>query len=319
MKSDEELRKVREDLRKQGVKRLRPESQRFHELASSDPEANDPESLEEKGLSDRAGARILSLLLGLFLVLCLIGWAVIRWGGEGQPVKSSPPAVRLNFLERSAPAEVERSVDHAVKGFMSAKSLSERAQFVIGGGEVLAKMKEFYGRKGHLPPDGCSGIPDQISGVSGGGLMIGARGIDLNGSSTWFTLVPGMEGMLIDWESTVGYGEMPWAQFLKERPTEELTMRVYLVRFIDEEDQGKKDVRYYYKVSDRSNSSSVIAVPSQGSELEARLPEVVAARANHPVTVRIRFREGQPFAEITELVHDLWVDLKRVEQWGPRS
>lgn len=174
-------------------------------------------------------------------------------------------------------------------------------------------MEEFYGRSGITLPDGCAEIPDQISSVQGGTLLLAARGVDLQGRSIWFSLVSGKDRVLIDWESTVGYGEMPWNDFVTNRPTKEVLMRVYLLRFIDEKNQSKKDAPFFYRIMDKSKSSSVIAAPVRGSEVEKSLASLISARKSHPVTVRLRFVEGEAFAEITEIIHDLWVDLDRVE------
>ena len=69
-------------------------------------------------------------------------------------------------------------------------------------------------------PNGCAEIPDQMSSVQKGELLLASRGIDQDGQSSWFSLVSGQDRVLIDWESTVGYGEIPWAEFVSERPAQ---------------------------------------------------------------------------------------------------
>ena len=241
-------------------------------------------------------------------VLLLLGlWTLIHFSGVGEEAEELPsePALGPNFVERSDPAEVERSVDSAVRGFMTAGCLEERARFVVGGVGTLSLMKSYYERSGAVLPNGCAEIPDQMSSVQKGELLLASRGIDQDGQSNWFSLVSCQDRVLIDWESTVGYGEIPWAEFVSERPEKEVLMRVYLLRFIDEKDRDLPDPPYFYRVMDRSKSSSVIAVPERGSEVEGRLAALIPAGKTHPVMVRLRFREGQSFAQISELVHDL--------------
>lgn len=197
---------------------------------------------------------------------------------------------------------------------MTATSHVERARFVMGGDDILPLMEDYYGRDGGIPPNGCADIPDQMSSVVGGDLLIGAKGVDLNGRGIWFSLISGRDGMVIDWESTVGYGELSWSGFLEKRPSEEVLMRVYLLRFVDEKKVGGKNPSYFYRISGKGQSRSFIAEPIRGSEVESKLAEIVPASESHPATVRLRFREGQPFAEITEVVHDLWVDTERARR-----
>ncbi len=316
MDREEELRLRREKLRQQGVQRIRPEGKLFHEAVGDDAEGGylDPEAFVEKGMSSRF-TRNLILGTAVVLGLMLVGiWVLIRLSSPEAVVAMKPKEELVTFVERSNPGEVEKAVDEAVRGFMSAASPAERSRFVMGGDEVLPLMEEFYGRAGAVLPNGCAEIPDQMSSVAGGELLIGARGVDLDGREIWLSVISGMDGMLVDWESTVGYGELPWSVFLDERPSEEVLMRVYLLRFIDEKEVEKKNPSYFYRISGKNQSRSLIAEPIRGSEVESKLAEIVPASESHPATVRLRFREGQPFAEITELVHDLWVDTERARR-----
>ena len=91
-------------------------------------------------------------------------------------------------------------------------------------------------------------------------------------------------------------------------------MRVYALRFFNEADRGKEEVPLYYRLSHRQDRGQLIAEPIRGSETEVDLKILVPKATRQPITVRVRFEEGKPFARITGLVHPVWVDTDRAVQ-----
>lgn len=277
---------------------------------------DDPELYSEKLVVGRTVRNLGFGILGL-LVVALVGiFVLIQWSTKNEDeVAADSDLVVLSFMERAKPAEIKASVEQAVRGFMEGETLEERARYLVRGEEMLPLLKEYYKRVQNPLPRGFTGINEQINSAFGGIPLTAARALDEDRDEHWFTVVSGRDQMLIDWESTVCYGEIEWGNFIKNRAEKEYLMRGYLLRVVDEEQAGKGDAPLYYRVKDRSGAVSIVAEPSRGGKVESLLKSLVAEGESRPMTVRIKFGDGEPFAQITEVVHDLWIDVDRVEKF----
>ncbi|MEJ6730000.1 MAG: hypothetical protein QNK83_12635 [Akkermansiaceae bacterium] len=298
-----------EDLRGRLVDQLVENQQELQEAREAEL---DPESgWEEK--SSGAFGRNLVLLFGSLILVALLAWGII--------VKLSPheqrvevPVRQKSFIESATMEEISKEVEEVVERYMKAKTTEERAEEVVDGANILPRMKEFEAREGVAIPQGLRSISAQVNSATSGLPIVGVQATDEEGTVWSLSLVPGVGKMLIDWESSVSYGEMSWSAFLKERPEETKLMRIYALRFINEADQGKGEPPLYYRLSHRFDAGQLIAEPARGSETEVDLKILVPQSMVQPLTVLVRFEEGKPFAQIVELVHPIWVDTDRVER-----
>jgi hypothetical protein len=128
---------------------------------------------------------------------------------------------------------------------------------------------------------------------------------------TPYTVISVEDGMRIDWESTVSYCEIPWSEFISRRPTEAVTMRVYLIRLIDEDNNKEDSSEVLYQVTNKSMKGFCLAVAPHPSQIGNTLEDLIKDKELRPVTIRLRFVEGQKAAVIEEIVHDTWLNPDR--------
>ena len=301
-------RKKLEDLRGRLIDQLleHPEEQLAAQLEELDPESG----WEEKS-SGRVGRNII-IGFGLCLIVALGIWAlVVKFTPSQENFRTT--ARSLHFIESHTSEEVVAEVERVVRAYMMAETTEERARYVIGGEEVLEKMKEYEAREGVVLPQGFGQISSRLNSAVDGLPVVGVGAMDAAGKAWTIGLVPGIDGMFIDWESSVSYGEMAWSQFARERPKEGKQMRVYLLRFINEDHRLLEDPPLYYRISSPVSGEQIIAEPARGSQVEVDLKVLVPQGIKHPLLVKMRFHEGRPFAEITEVVRPSWLNVERAE------
>lgn len=122
--------------------------------------------------------------------------------------------------------------------------------------------------------------------------------------------VDGPDGLKVDWESWVGWSEMPWEVFMKEKPVEPKLFRVKL-RWVDYYNFGFSDENEWrsYRLSSPDGEHMLYGYVARNSLLDQRLrpPEQGATVA---ATVKLRYRENEQSPQqvvIEEHVADGWV------------
>ena len=92
---------------------------------------------------------------------------------------------------------------------MNASSHQERCRFLIGGDTLEPTLSLFYARPGIDPPQSFGKIHTKKQGALSGVPMyaVFATQTDRNIGS-FLNLLPTQSGMAIDWESSVGFGNL---------------------------------------------------------------------------------------------------------------
>ncbi|MDA0768225.1 MAG: hypothetical protein O3A87_11905 [Verrucomicrobia bacterium] len=259
------------------------------------------------------------------LVMLAVVWVVVIKPKLNRPVEvlvaARTPEMKVTvsrFIRDSSAEAIALSVETAVRGFMEATTDEERCRWVGGGESLREEMAEFYAREGVEAPRGFGGIesskPLPFAGIPV--EVVVAKEREGDGMEA-FNLFPGSDRMLIDWESSVGYGEMGWEDFLKTHPTEAVQMRVFL-RWENYYNYEFADDRKYQclGVRVRDGNEELYGYVERGSETELRLREVVAADAITPMNLRLKFLPwsgDKRIVWIEEVLHAYWVDGKQVE------
>lgn len=257
--------------------------------------------------------------LAILLILITISGALLgvrllsRHRPTPEAVTPAPRPARP-FLETASVEEIEAQTLATVKGFMNAETPAERCRFVIGGKKLAEKMRAFYERPGSPAPAPFGSILKVQDGAFGGHPIKIVFAAEDNGTVGWsFVLVSLRDRLAIDWEASVAYGQLSWDDLLRDQPRQPVQMRVYLRRMPDEASPSPE--RHLYQVSARRSETPLLATVPTNSPAAIELARTVPPGASQPVNIRLRWPPPStdiPHAEITELLHNFWIDTERL-------
>ena len=227
---------------------------------------------------------------------------------KAQPEPEAVVVGKLSFIERSTTSEVHQAVEETVKGFMEAKSNVERCRFVLGGDHLKETMDEFYSRYGSASqPQGFGEMREPEPGAFEGETIMLVMAVDRSGKKAWvYSLFPEGDGMKIDWETSVSYGEYSWPRFLREKPKEKTQMRVYLKRLpsFKATRQLPNEADAYEVTAFGERQTEVLYVAIE-SEVNVALRSVIPEKLKHPVNLYLSWNEkGELKAD--KFIHNLW-------------
>lgn len=273
----------------------------------------------------RIGLLVLTGLVTLGVVVFALWYTNSR--SPGAPVEVGPrverpeaPEVEVSgFVANSTAGEIAAAIETAVREFMNAGSHEERCEWVRGGREMLGKMEAYYAREGNEPP-GTFGRIVERSPLAFGGVPAEVVTVEEEGSDEKhvFSVLPGADRMLIDWESAVAYGEVSWQELLEERPVEPVQIRVFVkldnyynYEFADE------DTWQCLRIKTREADEMLYAYVERDSVVGRRVLEHVRPGLVIPLNVRVKFlpeARERDMIVIDELLHPYWLrdeDLER--------
>lgn len=270
----------------------------------------------------------IALIILSLAILVTVTHFIVRTFVENPNPEPTPtrPSESLLFTEAASAAEINASTKSAVRGFMEASTYADRCHFVVGGSTLEDRMRNFYQRPENPVPNSFGSIIDLKSTAFVGTPMQIVSVAESNGHSGWtFNMLPTSDRMLIDWESSVGYGELSWPNLLNQQPTEPLAMRVYLHRchrylppFTDESSYEA------FEITARGYSERLFGYALRNSPLQSQLQTIVPEGASQPVHITLRWKTKDPdcqAVEITSLLHNFWInpDPTRLTRTTPQS
>jgi hypothetical protein len=253
-------------------------------------------------------ALVLVLAAGVLLVMNYI-WST--WKSRSTEAAEIVPIAE----DTDVVGEEARMARETVIRFLDAEEFEARAALVRDAERVRPLMREYYGRRG-FGAEPYRRLIDQAE--TGGGWMY----FDMDGLQyllvemedyTVRVLVVEQteEGVKIDWESWVIYGEMEWADFKTKRPTELVLMRpivsssdYYNFHFADREKWS------CYRLSDPRIGGEVYGYAEKDSENDLKLAGLIARKGTAWPVVKLRWpAEGRSDrqVEIVEILSDRWV------------
>ncbi|MGJ8697634.1 MAG: hypothetical protein ACSHYF_15055 [Verrucomicrobiaceae bacterium] len=242
--------------------------------------------------------------MGYFLV---VDQGNQKVGGNYEP-EAEDSAIAL--MEKLSPEEMSASVRLAVEGFLNAETLEERCQFIHGGERHLEMMEKFYAgaeerqERGRFVEVSFERM-ESVEGVP----FIYLNALDDQGETHVFNLMSSGERMLIDWESSVCYGEMTWGEFQEKKPEEGVLMRVLLSPRDSEDDEGTP--LDFVLLAERDDRSRRIVYVDPEGEVSAALGELFKSGAKYyPYTLYLRWNAERRVAEVVGLKHLYWIDTK---------
>lgn len=216
--------------------------------------------------------------------------------------------IKLPKIMRRSQAEFLSLARPKAESFLAATTVDQILPLVRDSEKMRAKLFEYYSHSKLRPTaiskfnaSGQVSYKDSFAAVS----ML----------TTDFELIQlaffdGKDGLKIDWESWVGWSELPWDKLIESKPQKPTLIRTKL-RTVDYYNFGFSDDSKWraYRLSSPDGAHTLYGYTERDSLIDERLrpPERSASVA---VTLKIRFPEGEENRNqviIQDIVSDGWV------------
>jgi hypothetical protein len=193
--------------------------------------------------------------------------------------------------------------------FFAAQSPAEMLPFVRDAVRVRPMIEAYY-REHPFRPTALKMLPGRSDMFAYRNVILGKVGLD-NFSQCIVAVEKSPEGFHVDWESYVGWCEVPWERLESTRPIEPVILRAR-VEDDDYYNHAYADAKRYacYRLSSLDGVHAVYGYLDRRHPLFADLQSRTRLNRLVLATVRIRYpaTTGPPNqVEITELVEDGWV------------
>jgi hypothetical protein len=141
-------------------------------------------------------------------------------------VPATKDPMEIARQEKQAEAIVLKDAEALARKFLTAKSDAEILPLVHKPEVTAGRMREFYGGK-EIKPLGLSKFdPRSVIRLAQQSLLVQLETGEMKKRGMVFK--KSSQGLKIDWESWVGWSEIPWAKFVAEKPTTSSMFRVIL-------------------------------------------------------------------------------------------
>lgn len=306
------------------VRKRRDESRRSGSGPSWDRDGRSP----RRSSNRREGRSMRWILIGGGLAfLLLVGGVILalRGGGSDDTIVSGtagtprvPPPIATGGGPKAGgtgalarpESEILGEAGPLARSFLEAQTVSEMAKVVRNPDVAAARMKEWY-PDGKLEPQGLAAF--NPTGVVDHGKSAATIDVRLADQSTrGMSFVPTPDGLRIDWESWVGWSEVPWTVFLQDRPTQPKIFRV-IVKAVDYYNFGFTDDRKWrsLRLEPLDGETAMYGYVERDTPLDKKI-QVDPDAKQSPMILRLKFPDGAPAGSnqvlITDWVADGWVE-----------
>jgi hypothetical protein len=271
------------------------------------------EPLEEERLS-RGQLWVLASLAVLVVVLG-VAWTIKSLFGApaaGVPAAMAAPGPASAVGSASTPLLSEEDYAEAVKvtkQFLASVSIEATMPFIRDPQRVRPLMEEFY-REAPWRPMLVRKLAPREHFQTRKQMLAGMVEVDdFSRRPIAFLRTP--EGIKVDWESFVGFGDIPWDRLATARPTRPVLLRVHLVQD-DYYNVDFTDARTHacFRMMSHDYAHRLYGYAKRDQPVFGRLMERSHPQAFTMPTVKVRFKEGglsSEQVEITEVVSDGWL------------
>ena len=271
---------------------------RMKKFRHAEGNAWDHESGQTGGTRRGERRQMFWMLIGgaaLFLVI-LAGVLVILLGGDAANPQVAPPlpakvaalAVKPEpAAGLSSDAGFLAEAEPLAKKFLEARRIDELLALVRNPGVAEARMRRLY-------PDGTIAAPGMAdfnlsAGITRHGTITTLKVRTRNFEEKTLAWVATPQGLKIDWESWVGWSDMPWEEFLATKPTTPHTFRLILSNVDYYNFAFTDDVKWQaYRLSSPDQTHAIYGYAQRGSTVNSRLrppPE----NAEVPMILALKF------------------------------
>ena len=272
----------------------------------------------------RAWKRALAKLPWGLIILILIGLAGVTYKivkmrkrehiGEGPIVESptQPPApkAKSNGLEMRPKSSLLQELTPTLKAFMDAKSSAEIKPLVRDPERVHPLMDAYYQEQAKFQPVDYNSMPRFDDLFAHKNFVVTALETKQYERFT-ISLEKTPTGYLVDWESYVGYCEMPLSTFKSTKPT-----KPTLFRFIAEPtvypnlDFPSSETHQAYKLYNKDHSQMLYGYTPKQSPVHEKLMAALIEKKSIFCVVRIKYPDASTNDQQVEISHYLqtgWV------------
>jgi hypothetical protein len=238
----------------------------------------------------------LSLAVPALVLLGLFAWWMAP--DPAKPVLAGPLPADLQEVPADPvpPSAAAKSlvleIESVVKSFLTAPSVDEALRHVRDPGKTAPKVNDWLAGKSYAAPGFRELVGDSVSNndTTGEVFTVNVRTGDFELREI---VVIGTEGNLkVDWESWVGWSEMPWEEFQNKRPVEGKWFRVELsrVQYYNFDFKDEKEWVSYRLVSPDGVASLYGYVP-RVSPLDEKI-RPVDQNGKEKLLLKLRFPTG---------------------------
>lgn len=247
---------------------------------------------------------------GLLFSVIVAGMVVSMIGGKA-PVAAVKPVAQLAVVEdpQRTAAEIISEAEALAGKFLNATTVDDMLATVRNPELAESRMRAFY-------PGGKIEAPGMSQFNSGAGLA--TRGKlhsfpvltrDHEERSLAFIETP--KGLKIDWESWVGWSDIPWKEFLSTKPAGSHVFRVILAS-VDYYNFGFSDDQKWqsYRLESSDKEHAVYGYVEKNSALNAKLRPNISEQSVL-MTLALKFPpdpKSDSQVEIERLVSEGWVE-----------
>lgn len=148
---------------------------------------------------------------------------------DSPPARQSLPQPAMAASSQSGVADIESKrmqIETAVRGFFEAATVHEKLRFVRDPERVGALMADYYGAH-PLERRDWKGL-GWVLAVKEPGYQLGYAQANFDDSEPVSLIIEELPNgsIVVDWESSVRYGELDWHEFLRTRPDSPTLFRV---------------------------------------------------------------------------------------------
>ena len=258
---------------------------------------------------DRTGARFLAGLLLFIIVGGVVAWRYFgSFAGRDSTSAGGAKSAALSTSER-----VERG-RAAVKEFLAAQTIEARLPYVLDPGRTVERMRQFYDTmQGRNPATVEWEVGEPVPGEHGAWLPFTFK--DTAGRKVTVVMGEDDSGCRIDWENFVAFGEAPWQEYCRTRPSTPKSLRVRLRRVEKYEGTYAKENWQSYEIEHRSGPPALLGYASRTGRTGQALDELVSGEGWQAALVYLRFDAGASggLVVIDDVIRTRWQD--EVTSW----
>ena len=222
--------------------------------------------------------------------------------------------VPLPKVMKKSEAEFLSEAEPMAKAFLEAKTTEEILPLVHDSDRVLPLLRSRY-PDGTVEPTGMSKF-NANGQISYKDSFAAVTVLTPDYERKQLAFIDGVDGLKIDWESWVGWSDLPWEKLLETNPKKPVLVRA-MVKWVDYYNFGFSDETAWrsYRLVSPDGETTLYGYVERNSLLDQRLRPGEPG-ATVAVTLKIHFREDEQSpnqAVIDELVSDGWVVIRKSE------
>lgn len=256
------------------------------------------------------------LIAGGLLFSGILCGVIFLTKGENVPVVALKPAARpLPVVTDSGltGAALEKEAESLARGFLEATSVEEMLRLVRNPEVAEARMRRFY-PGGKIAAPGLSQFNSGEVSYSQGSVH-SFEVVTGDQVAKVLAVVGTPQSLKIDWESWVGWSDIPWSEFLAAKPAESHVFRVLLTPLDYYNFEFSDDTKWQsYRLESPDGEHAVYGYVEKDSPLDLKL-RPNSGDAAIPLMLALKFPAAIASATasdaqvlIDRIIRDGWVE-----------